>query len=205
MRAVGELKPKVNVVAAIPCAENMPSGHAIRPGDVLRHRGGKTSEVLNTDAEGRLILADSLAYLTEKNPRVIVDTATLTGACMVALGEDVWGVFGNDRELIRDLLAAGEATGEPGWELPLYRPYRKLIDSNVADVKNLGKRYGGAITAALFLADFVGDVPWAHMDIAGPAFAEKAGDYTPKGGTGVPVRTLVSYVLRQAGTAAKGR
>ena len=205
MRAIALLKPKVNVIAAIPSAENMPSGSATRPGDVLHHRGGKTSEVLNTDAEGRLILADSLSYLTEKNPRVIVDTATLTGACMVALGEDVWGVFGNDRELIRDLLAAGEATGEPGWELPLYRPYRKLIDSNVADVKNLGKRYGGAITAALFLADFVGDVPWAHMDIAGPAFAEKAGDYTPKGGTGVPVRTLVSYVLRQAGTAAKGR
>lgn len=202
MRAIALLKPKVNVIAAIPSAENMPSGSATRPGDVLHHRGGKTSEVLNTDAEGRLVLADALAYLTEKGPCVIVDTATLTGACMVALGEDIWGVFGNDKGLIRDLLAAGEATGEPGWELPLHRPYRKIIDSDVADVKNLGKRYGGAITAALFLADFVGDVPWAHMDIAGPAFAEKAGDLTPKGGTGVPVRTLVSYVLAQAGKAA---
>ena len=124
---------------------------------------------------------------------------------MVALGEDIWGVFGNDRGLIRDLLAAGEATGEPGWELPLYRPYRKIIDSEVADVKNLGKRYGGAITAALFLADFVGDVPWAHMDIAGPAFTDKGRDHMPKGGTGVPVRTLVSYVLAQAGKPSKGR
>jgi len=205
MRALAILKPKVNVIAAIPSAENMPSGSATRPGDVLHHRGGKTSEVLNTDAEGRLVLADALAYLTEKEPRVIIDTATLTGACMVALGEDIWGVFGNDRGLVRDLLAAGEATGEPGWELPLYRPYRKIIDSDVADVKNLGKRWGGAITAALFLADFVGDVPWAHMDIAGPAFADKAGDFTPKGGTGVPVRTLVAYVLAQAGKAPKGR
>jgi leucyl aminopeptidase len=205
MRALAILKPKVNVIAAIPSAENMPSGSATRPGDVLRHRGGKTSEVLNTDAEGRLVLADALAYLTEKSPRVIVDTATLTGACMVALGEDIWGVFSNDRGLVRDLLAAGEVAGEPGWELPLYRPYRKIIDSNVADVKNLGKRWGGAITAALFLADFVGDVPWAHMDIAGPAFRDRAGDYGPKGATGVPVRTLVSYVLTQAGKASKGR
>ncbi|HEU4356452.1 MAG TPA: leucyl aminopeptidase [Actinomycetota bacterium] len=198
MRAIALLKPRINVIAAIPSAENMPSGSATRPGDVLRHRGGKTSEVLNTDAEGRLVLADALSYLSEKEPRVIVDTATLTGACMVALGEDLWGVFGTDRGLVRDLLAAGDASGEPGWELPLYRPYRKLIDSPVADVKNIGKRYGGAITAALFLADFVGDVPWAHVDIAGPAFAEKAGDLFPKGATGVPVRTLVAYVLGQA-------
>ena len=174
----------------------MPSGSATRPGDVLHHRGGKTSEVLNTDAEGRLVLADALAYLSEKEPRAIVDTATLTGACMVALGEDLWACSGPT--------AGWSATSWPPAMPPasrggaLHRPYRKLIDSPIADVKNIGKRYEGAITAALFLADFVGDVPWAHVDIAGPAFAEKAGDLYPKGATGVPVRTLVAYLLGQA-------
>jgi leucyl aminopeptidase len=198
MRAIALLKPKVNVIAAIPTAENMPSGSAIRPGDVLHHRGGTTSEVLNTDAEGRLVLADALAYLTEQKPRVIIDTATLTGACMIALGPDLWGAMGNDRELIRDILAAGEAAGEPGWELPMYEPYRRMIDSDIADIKNIGKRYGGAITAAMFLREFVGDVPWVHLDIAGPAFAERGGDYWPKGATGSPVRALVGYVLSKA-------
>ncbi len=199
MKAIARLKPNVNVIAAIPSSENMPSGSAIRPGDVLRHRGGKTSEVVNTDAEGRLVLADALAYLAERKPRAIIDTATLTGACMVALGRDIYGVLGNDRALIRDILAAGETVGEPGWELPLYRDYRRLIRSNVADVRNAGKdRWGGAITAALFLAEFVGDIPWAHLDVAGPAFPEKAGDYWPNGATGVPARTLVQYVLAQA-------
>ena len=198
MRAIALLKPKVNVIAAIPSAENMPSGSAIRPGDVLKHRGGTTSEVLNTDAEGRLVLADSLAFLAEKKPRVIIDTATLTGACMIALGTDLWGAMGNDRDLIRDVLAAGAAAGEPGWELPMHEPYRKLIDSDIADIKNIGKRYGGAITAAMFLREFVGDVPWVHLDIAGPAFSERQGDYWPKGATGSPVRALVRYVLSKA-------
>ena len=198
MRAIALLKPKVNVIAAIPSAENMPSGSAIRPGDVLKHRGGTTSEVLNTDAEGRLVLADSLAFLAEKKPRVIIDTATLTGACMIALGTDLWGAMGNDRDLIRDVLAAGDAAGEPGWELPMHEPYRKLIDSDIADIKNIGKRYGGAITAAMFLREFVGDVPWVHLDIAGPAFSERQGDYWPKGATGSPVRALVRYVLSKA-------
>jgi leucyl aminopeptidase len=199
MRAIGRLKPKVNVIAAIPSAENLPGGSAIRPGDVLTHRGGKTSEVLNTDAEGRLILADALAYLAEKKPRAIVDAATLTGACMIALGEELWGVMGSDQRVIRDLLDAGRDVGEPGWELPLWTSYRKQIESSVADVKNIGNRYGGAITAALFLKEFVGDVPWAHMDIAGTAFSEKAGDYWPKGATGNPVRTVIRFVERQAG------
>jgi leucyl aminopeptidase len=198
MRAIATLKPRVNVIAAVPTAENMPSGSAIRPGDVLRHRGGRTTEVLNTDAEGRLVLADALAYLAEKRPSAIIDAATLTGACMVALGQDLWGGIGNDRDLVRALLDAGEAAGEPGWELPLHEPYRRLIESEVADVKNIGKRFGGAITAALFLREFVGDVPWVHIDMAGPAFADKAGDYWPRGATGVPVRTLVGYVLSQA-------
>ncbi|HEX9377523.1 MAG TPA: leucyl aminopeptidase [Actinomycetota bacterium] len=202
MRAIALLKPRVNVIAAIPSSENLPSGTALRPGDVLHHRGGKTSEVLNTDAEGRLILADALAYLTEKEPRAILDMATLTGACMIALGEDIWGAMGNDRALIRDVIAAGNAVGEPGWELPLWKRYREKIDSTVADVKNIGDRWGGAITAALFLNEFVGDTPWVHMDVAGTAYWEKAGDYWPKGATGSPARTVVRYVLDQA---EKGR
>ena len=198
MRVIAQLKPKVNVIAAIPCSENMPSGSATKPGDVLTHRGGKTSEVLNTDAEGRLVLADSLAYLAEKKPQVIIDTATLTGACMVALGEDITGAMGNDAALIRDVLAAGEAVGEPSWELPLWAGYKRQIESPLADVKNVGERWGGAITAALFLAEFVGDIPWVHLDIAGPAFRERPGDLGPRGATGVPVRTLVRYVLDRA-------
>ena len=205
MRTVALLKPRVNVIAAIPSSENMPGGSAIRPGDILTHRGGRTSEVLNTDAEGRLVLADALAYLNEKHPRVIIDAATLTGACMVALGDQITGVMGNDDHLIRDIIAAGERAGEPMWELPLFREYHAQIDSTVADVKNIGERWGGAITAALFLDEFVGDTPWAHLDIAGPAFTERGGDYTPKGGTGVPVRTMVEYILSQAGSGPSRR
>jgi leucyl aminopeptidase len=198
MRAIAQLKPKVNVIAAVPSAENMPSGSAQKPGDVITHRGGTTSEVLNTDAEGRLVLADAIAYLAEKKPSVIIDTATLTGACMVALGDQIYGAMGNDATLIRDVIAAGDVEGEPGWELPLHKGYRRLIDSNIADIKNIGNRYGGAITAAWFLAEFADDTPWVHLDIAGPAFSEKGNDLGPKGGTGVPVRTLVRYVLDKA-------
>jgi leucyl aminopeptidase len=205
MRAIAELKAKVNVIAAIPSAENMPGGSSIRPGDVLTHRGGKTSEVLNTDAEGRLILADALAYLVEKKPRSVVDMATLTGACMIALGEEIWGVIGSDRRVVDDLLSAGRESGEPGWELPLWSRYRKQIESSVADVKNIGQRWGGAITAALFLKEFVGEVPWAHMDIAGTAFAERPGDYWPKGATGNPVRTVIRYVELQAARGVGSR
>ena len=201
MRAIAILKPRVNVIAGIPSAENLPSGSALRPGDVITHRGGKTSEVLNTDAEGRLVLADALAFLAEQNPVLIVDAATLTGACMVALGEDLWGVMGNDRRLIREILDAGEEVGEPGWELPLWREYKRHIESPIADVKNVGQRYGGAIHAALFLAEFVGDTPWAHMDVAGTAFQQKAGDYWGKGGTGNPARTFIRFIENRAAKA----
>jgi leucyl aminopeptidase len=205
MRAIAELQPAVNVIAAIPSAENLPGGSAIRPGDVLRHRGGKTSEVLNTDAEGRLILADALAYLAEKKPRVIIDSATLTGAAMIALGIDVYAVIGSDSQLIQDLLAAGREEGEQGWELPLWTDYRRNIESTVADVKNIGIRWGGAITAALFLKEFVGDVPWAHLDVAGTAFAEQPGEFWPKGATGSPARTLIRYIERQSGRGRGSR
>ena len=198
MKAIARLKPKINVIAAIPSAENMPGGAAQKPGDVIRHYGGKTSEVLNTDAEGRLILADALALLAEKKPACIVDTATLTGACMIALGTDIAGAIGNDDALVEEIVQAGRATGDPIWALPLHREYRRLIDSNVADIKNIGERWGGAITAAWFLAEFVGDVPWVHLDIAGPAFSEKGNDLGPKGATGAPVRALVRFVLDRA-------
>ena len=198
MRALTQLKPKVNVITAIPFAENMPSGSAIRPGDVLHHWGGKTSEVLNTDAEGRLVLADVLAFLAQRKPRVLIDSATLTGAAMVAVGGDLWAVMGNDQSLIDDLLAAGDAEGEPGWQLPLWKGYRRLIESTVADVKNVGNRYGGAITAALFLAEFVGETPWAHLDVAGPAFVDGSNEWWPRGGTGSPARTLLRYIEAHA-------
>jgi leucyl aminopeptidase len=198
MRAVGQLKPNVDVIAAIPSAENMPGGSAIRPGDVLRHYGGKTSEVLNTDAEGRLVLADALAYLAEKKPAVIIDSATLTGAAMIALGTDIWAVMGSDSALIRDLLDAGEQEGEPGWQLPLWTEYRRKIESSVADVKNIGDRWGGAITAALFLKEFVGNIPWAHLDVAGTAFASVRERDWPRGATGSPARTLIRYIERAA-------
>jgi leucyl aminopeptidase len=196
------------VIAAIPTAENMPGGSAIRPGDVLRHYGGKTSEVLNTDAEGRLILADALAFLVEKKPRVVIDAATLTGAAMIALGADVAAVIGSDQQLIDDLIAAGADEGEPMWQLPLWTDYRRLIESSVADVKNVGNRYGGAITAALFLKEFVGDTPWAHLDVAGPAFTDRGNVYWPRGATGSPARTIIRYVERAAagnGSAATRR
>jgi len=201
MKILARLKPKINVIAAVPSSENMPSGTAQKPGDVIRHYGGKTSEVLNTDAEGRLILGDALAYLAEQQPQLIIDTATLTGACVVALGTDIAGAFGNDAALTRELVEAGAAVGEPIWELPLHRDYRWMIDSSVADMKNTGERYGGAIAAALFLAEFVGDTPWVHLDIAGPAFSEKGNDLGPKGATGSPVRTLVRFVLDRAARA----
>jgi leucyl aminopeptidase len=204
MRAIAELKPKLNVVAAIPSSENMPDGSAIRPGDVLHHRGGKTSEVLNTDAEGRLILADALAYLVEKKPRAVIDSATLTGAAMIALGDDLYAVMGNDRDLIGDLLAAGREEGEPGWELPLWTDYRRHIESTVADVKNVGIRYGGAITAGLFLKEFVGDVPWAHMDVASTAFAERPSESWPRGATGSPARTIIRYLETVAARDGSG-
>ena len=183
----------------------MPGGTAIRPGDVLHHRGGKTSEVMNTDAEGRLILADALAYLAEKKPRVIIDSATLTGAAMVALGNDIYAVIGSDEALVRDLLEAGRAEGEPGWQLPLWTDYRRHIESTLADVKNTGPRWGGAINAGLFLMEFVGETPWAHLDVAGTAFAEHNGEWWPKGATGSPARTIIRYIETQAARGAARR
>jgi leucyl aminopeptidase len=183
---------KTKVVGYVPMVENMPSGSAIRPGDVLRIRNGKTVEVLNTDAEGRLILADALSLASEDKPDAVVDLATLTGACMVALGDKVAGLMGNDNGWTDQVRAAADRASEPVWPLPLPSEYRKLLESEVADVRNISSgSYGGALTAGLFLREFVDDVPWAHLDIAGPARAGSDDGYIAKGGTGFGVRTLV--------------
>ncbi len=192
MQAIATLGLAVNVVGITPLTENMTGGSAQRPGDVLRARNGKTIEVINTDAEGRLVLADGLALAAEGEPDLIVDIATLTGACAVALGPKIGGLFAGDDEVAVTVIAAARRSGEQMWRLPLEADYRSYIDSDVADMKNSSsQRYGGAITAALLLAEFVGDVPWAHLDIAGPARASSAEHYVAKGGTGFGVRTLV--------------
>lgn len=191
------LKPKCKVVGLISATENMPGPKAVKPGDVLRAMNGKTIEVLNTDAEGRVVLADALSYAGEKiKPDLMIDLATLTGACVVALGHEYAGLFVNNDPLAKDIEDACKSSGERLWRLPLVKEYREKMKSNVADIKNIGgDRYGGAIAGALFLQDFVPEgTPWAHLDIAGPAFAEKDAPLTPLGGTGYGVRLLIQYL-----------
>jgi leucyl aminopeptidase len=192
MQAIAELRLPVNVLGVMALVENMPSGKAMKLGDVLKARNGKTIEVLNTDAEGRLILADALAYAVDLKPGHMVDLATLTGACMVALGHDVAGLMTNNDAWGQRVLAAASAAGEKAWQLPMFPHYREMIKSGVADMRNTGgSRYAGAISAAKLLEEFVGDVPWAHLDIAGPAWAEHEDATREGGGTGCFVRTLV--------------
>ncbi|HEX9978600.1 MAG TPA: leucyl aminopeptidase [Acidimicrobiia bacterium] len=203
MQVIAALGLPVKVLGIAPLTENMPGGSALRPGDVLKARNGKTIEVLNTDAEGRLVLADGLSLAAEQHPDLIVDLATLTGACMVALGEKIAGLFGADAPAAR-VQAAADAAGERVWRMPLPEDYRKNIDSDVADMKNTGPRYGGAINAALLLKEFAGDVPWVHLDIAGPARASEAEHYLTKGGTGFGVRTLVQLARDMGGMVSPG-
>jgi leucyl aminopeptidase len=197
MKAIAGLGLPIKVVGITPLTENMPGGAAVRPGDVLHTRNGKTIEVLNTDAEGRLVLADGLALAVEQSPDLVVDLATLTGACMVALGKKIAGLFGTD-DAVAAVSAAADAAGERLWHLPLPDDYRKMIDSDIADMKNTGDRYGGAITAGLLLKEFAGDGPWAHLDIAGPARASDTEGYILKGGTGFGVRTIVELARQMA-------
>jgi leucyl aminopeptidase len=191
MLAVGRLKPKVAVTALICTAENMPGGRALHPGDVITMKGGKTVEIGNTDAEGRLVMADGIVHARELKADVVIDIATLTGAMMIALGDKAFGVMGNRQNEIDNVLRAAEEAGERAWPMPLFDDYRKKIDSEIADIRNIGDRYGGAITAGLFLKEFAGDTPWLHLDIAGPARSTVDEFETPKGATGVGVRTLV--------------
>lgn len=192
--AVSRLKLPVHIVGLIPAVENMPGGSAIRPGDILRHFNGKTSEVDNTDAEGRLILADALAYASKFDPAAVIDLATLTGAVVVALGHHATAMLGNDVSLKKKLLQAGETTYERVWELPMFEEYEKLIKSEVADVKNTGGRWAGVITAAFFLKKFIGSYKWVHLDIAGTAILEQHAPYAQKGASGVGVRLLTELL-----------
>lgn len=196
MRAIAQLELKDNVIALIPCVENMVSGRAQRPGDIVRSLSGKTVEVMNTDAEGRLILADALFYAQRYEPRLVVDVATLTGACIVALAHIRAGLFSNDDEATGRLFRASERSGERLWRLPLDSEYRKLLDSPIADLRNVGGRWGGAVSAAKFLEEFVGGYPWCHLDIAGVDQYHE--DAPLKGSTGFGVRTLVELALNSA-------
>ena len=198
--AIARLQIGTRVIAIAPLTENMPSGSATRPGDVLRARNGKTMEVLNTDAEGRLVLADGLSLGAESEPDLMVDLATLTGACKVALGPKIAGLFAADDTAAHQVLAAAERAGERVWRMPLPDDYRADIDSDVADMKNVAShRYGGAIHAALFLREFVGDTPWVHLDIAGPAWPSKVEHYQNEGASGFGVRTLIALAEDLAG------
>ncbi|HLA13093.1 MAG TPA: leucyl aminopeptidase [Pyrinomonadaceae bacterium] len=196
MRALAQLKPPIPVLGVVPCAENLPSGKATKPGDVVRAMTGKTIEVINTDAEGRLILADAIAYAKKLGATRILDMATLTGAVSIALGDVNTAVLGTDQEFIDEVITAGAEVGEKFWQLPLDKEYSKQIKSDIADIKNVGGRKAGTITAAAFLKEFADEVSWAHLDIAGTAWGDEAKPYRAKGPTGVAVRTLIRLVER---------
>jgi len=195
VRAAARLRLPIHVIGILPATENMPGGGAMKPGDIVKTLSGQTVEVQNTDAEGRLILADGLAYATRYKPAAVIDVATLTGACMVALGQFAIGMFGNDETLKESMRKAGLKTGERVWEMPLWEEYFEQLKSDVADMRNIGGRGGGMITAALFLSKFVGDYPWVHLDIASTDWSERERAYIPKGPTGIGTRLLIQYLI----------
>ena len=195
---LGRLKPKVHVVGLIPSTENMPSGTAVKPGDVITSHLGKTIEMINTDAEGRLILCDALSYARRFKPSAVIDIATLTGAIVVALGHTAAGLMGNDDALVEEVRAAGERSGERAWPMPLWEDYRELMKSDIADVKNAGGRPAGSISAGWFLREFVDGFSWAHLDIAGTAYTEREEPGRVKGPTGTGVRLFSEFVLRRS-------
>ncbi len=195
LHALARLGVKRNVIGVCGLAENMVSGRSYKLGDVIQTRSGKTIEILNTDAEGRVVLADTLNVAIQQKPKVMVDLATLTGACMVALGREVAGLMANDQSVCDAVQAAARTEGEPVWQLPMFQLYDEKVKSKVADIKNIGEgRWGGAITAAKFLENFVGQTPWLHIDIAGPAFADSPKPHRDAGATGAMVRTLVRWI-----------
>ncbi|WP_424947251.1 leucyl aminopeptidase [Candidatus Spongiihabitans sp.] len=191
LRAVAEMQLAINLVGIVPSSENLPDGAANKPGDIVTSMAGKTIEILNTDAEGRLILCDALTYAERFKPAVVVDIATLTGACVIALGHHASGLFSNNDKLAKQLLAAGEASGDRAWQLPLWDDYTKQLNSDFADLANIGGRGGGAVTAACFLKQFTENYKWAHLDVAGTAWKSSS----PKGATGRPVALLVEFIM----------
>ncbi|HTU71583.1 MAG TPA: leucyl aminopeptidase [Candidatus Baltobacteraceae bacterium] len=199
MWALGKLKPKLNVVGLVPATENMPGGKATKPGDIVKAMNGKTIEVINTDAEGRLILADALCYANELGATKIVDCATLTGACVIALGHAATAAVGSEESLTDEFLVAAKPSGERYWEMPLYDDYASAMKSDIADLKNTGGRPAGTLTAAAFLKSFVDETPWLHLDIAGTAYLDNESAWQAKGPTGTPVRAFVSFVETLAG------
>jgi leucyl aminopeptidase len=199
MYALGKLKPKLNVIGLVPASENLPGPRAVKPGDILKAMNGKTIEVINTDAEGRLILADALCYARELGATKIVDCATLTGACVVALGHAASGTMSNNEEWVTRFLDSAENCGERYWRLPLFEDFTTLIKSDIADIKNTGGRAGGAETAGAFLKEFVADVPWIHLDIAGTAYLDNESPFQAKGPTGTPVRAFVALAEALSG------
>jgi leucyl aminopeptidase len=196
MRAIAQLKPSIAVLGVAPCSENLPSGKATKPGDVLKAMTGKTIEVINTDAEGRLVLADAIAYAKKLGATRIIDMATLTGAVSIALGDVNTAILGTDQALIDGVIAAGKEVGERFWQLPLDDDYTKQIKSDIADIKNIGGKKAGTITAAAFLKEFAEETPWAHLDIAGTAWGDPATAFRSKGPTGIAVRTLIEFIER---------
>lgn len=197
MEALGRLRPQINVVMVIPSAENMPSANAFKPGDIITTLSGRTIEVLNTDAEGRVVLGDALTYAREWGAEQIIDLATLTGAVLTTLGDIATGAVTNDETFLQELIAASRDSGENIWQLPVYPEFREMIKSEVADIRNAAGRYGGASTAGLFIGEFAEGLPWIHLDIAGTAFLSKERGVNPKGATGVMVRTLLEWLLSQ--------
>jgi leucyl aminopeptidase len=196
MRAIAQLKPSIPVLGVVPASENLPSGKATKPGDVVRAMSGKTIEIINTDAEGRLVLSDAICYAKKLGATRIIDMATLTGAVSIALGDVNTAILGTDQELIDEVIEAGREVGEKFWQLPLDKEYSKQIKSDIADIKNVGGRKAGTITAAAFLKEFADGTPWAHLDIAGTAWGDEAKPYRAKGPTGIAVRTLINFIQR---------
>jgi len=194
MQAASKLQIPLHLVGVLPATENLPGGKAYKPGDILKTLSGQTVEVISTDAEGRLILSDALSYSLRYQPKAIIDLATLTGACVIALGNYVTGLLGNDESLLKRIEEASVKTGEKVWRLPLWDEYFEYLKSEVADFRNVGARAAGAIIGGIFLSKFVGKVPWVHLDIAGPASIDKDRPYIPKGGTGAGVRLLIQFL-----------